>query len=81
MPDAERRALCHAAGKKICEHAEELARLLTEEQGKPLNGMGSRFELGGVQPGRTTPPTSPCPLRCCRTITRVGSSCIVSRLA
>ena len=48
-PDAERRALCHAAGKKIGEHAEELARLLTQEQGKPLNGMGSRFELGGVQ--------------------------------
>ena len=49
MPDAERRALCHAAGKKIGAHAEELARLLTQEQGKPLNGMGSRFELGGVQ--------------------------------
>ena len=48
-PDAERRALCHAVGKKIGEHAEELARLLTEEQGKPLNGMGSRFELGGIQ--------------------------------
>lgn len=48
-PDAERRALCHAVGKKIGEHAEELARLLTQEQGKPLNGMGSRFELGGVQ--------------------------------
>ena len=48
-PDAERRALCHAAGNKIGEHAEELARLLTQEQGKPLNGMGSRFELGGVQ--------------------------------
>jgi acyl-CoA reductase-like NAD-dependent aldehyde dehydrogenase len=48
-PDAERRALCHAAGKKIGEHADELARLLTQEQGKPLNGMGSRFELGGVQ--------------------------------
>ena len=49
LPEAERRALCHAAGKKIGEHAEELARLLTQEQGKPLNGMGSRFELGGVQ--------------------------------
>ena len=36
-------------GKKIGEHADELARLLTQEQGKPLNGMGSRFELGGVQ--------------------------------
>ncbi len=49
LPQAERRSLCHAAGKKIGEHAEELARLLTQEQGKPLNGMGSRFELGGVQ--------------------------------
>lgn len=48
-PDAERRKLCHAAADKIKEHAEELARLLTQEQGKPLNGMGSRFELGGVQ--------------------------------
>lgn len=48
-PDAERRKLCHAAADKIREHAEELARLLTQEQGKPLNGMGSRFELGGVQ--------------------------------
>jgi acyl-CoA reductase-like NAD-dependent aldehyde dehydrogenase len=48
-PDAERRALCHAVAKKIEEHAEELARLLTQEQGKPLNGMGSRFELGGLQ--------------------------------
>src|SRR5262249_38964301 len=49
LPEAERRSLCQAAGKKIGEHAEELARLLTQEQGKPLNGMGSRFELGGVQ--------------------------------
>ena len=49
MPDTERRGLCHAAANKVGEHAEELARLLTEEQGKPLNGMGSRFELGGVQ--------------------------------
>ena len=48
-PDAERRALCHAVANKIGEHAEELARLLTKEQGKPLNGMGSRFELGGLQ--------------------------------
>jgi acyl-CoA reductase-like NAD-dependent aldehyde dehydrogenase len=28
-------------------NAEELARLLTLEQGKPLNGLGSRYELGG----------------------------------
>ncbi len=49
LPDAERKALCHAVGNKIGEHAEELARLLTMEQGKPLNGLGSRFELGGAQ--------------------------------
>jgi len=27
---------------------DELAKLLTQEQGKPLAGMGSRFELGGA---------------------------------
>ena len=41
--------VCHAAGKKIGEHAEELRPASEQEQGKPLNGMGSRFELGGVQ--------------------------------
>ena len=33
---------------KLAEHADELARLLTQEQGKPLNGMGSRYEVGGA---------------------------------
>ncbi|GAB0119792.1 aldehyde dehydrogenase family protein [Acidisoma sp. 7E03] len=33
----------------IALHSEELALLLTLEQGKPLNGLGSRFELGGAQ--------------------------------
>jgi len=33
---------------KIGEHSEELALLLTKEQGKPLNGLGSRWELGGA---------------------------------
>lgn len=47
--EADRKAACHAIGNKIAEHAEELARLLTLEQGKPLNGFGSRFELGGAQ--------------------------------
>ncbi|BCH22627.1 aldehyde dehydrogenase family protein [Mesorhizobium sp. L-8-3] len=47
--DEDRKAACHAIGAKIAEHAEELARLLTLEQGKPLNGLGSRFELGGAQ--------------------------------
>ncbi|MGO4711239.1 aldehyde dehydrogenase family protein [Bradyrhizobium sp. 2TAF24] len=48
-PDAERKQLCHAVADKIKDNAEELARLLTIEQGKPLNGLGSRFELGGAQ--------------------------------
>ena len=47
-PDAERAAACTRVEQVITEHAEELARLLTQEQGKPLNGDGSRFELGGT---------------------------------
>jgi len=46
--DAERQAACHAIAKKVEEHAEELARLITAEQGKQLNGLGSRFEVGGT---------------------------------
>jgi acyl-CoA reductase-like NAD-dependent aldehyde dehydrogenase len=49
LPHAERKQLCHVVGEKISAHAEELARLLTMEQGKPLNGLGSRFEVGGAQ--------------------------------
>lgn len=47
--DAEWRAATEAVAKKIAEHAEELAHIVTLEQGKPLNGMGSRWELGGAQ--------------------------------
>lgn len=47
-PDAERAALCHAIAQKIEDHADELAQLITREQGKPLSGFGSRFEIGGV---------------------------------
>ncbi|MFV0384282.1 aldehyde dehydrogenase family protein [Paracoccus sp. (in: a-proteobacteria)] len=47
--DAERKAACEAIVAKIGEHAEELAELLTLEQGKPLNGLGSRWEIGGAQ--------------------------------
>jgi acyl-CoA reductase-like NAD-dependent aldehyde dehydrogenase len=36
-------------GKKIANTPRSWPALLTQEQGKPLNGMGSRFELGGVQ--------------------------------
>lgn len=48
-PDAERKAACRAVTDKIAAHAGELALLLTLEQGKPLGGMGSRFELGGAE--------------------------------
>jgi acyl-CoA reductase-like NAD-dependent aldehyde dehydrogenase len=41
--DADRQAACMAVAAKIEEHAEELAKLLTQEQGKPLGGLGSRW--------------------------------------
>lgn len=47
--DAERQGACEAVTAKLAEHAEELAQLITAEQGKPLNGLGSRFEMGGAQ--------------------------------
>lgn len=48
VPDAERALLIATCADVIDAHAEELARILTSEQGKPLGGMGSRFELGGA---------------------------------
>ncbi len=46
---SERRAeACMAVAQKIEDHAEELAQLITREQGKPLNGNGSRWEVGGA---------------------------------
>jgi acyl-CoA reductase-like NAD-dependent aldehyde dehydrogenase len=48
VPDADRAETCRKIAASIEAHAEELARLLTLEQGKPLNGLGSRFELGGA---------------------------------
>ncbi|MCK9550993.1 aldehyde dehydrogenase family protein [Aquamicrobium sp.] len=47
-PEGERRKLCEAMTAKLEEHSEELALLLTREQGKPLNGLGSRWELGAA---------------------------------
>ena len=44
----ERKKLCHAVAQKLADHSEEIARLITLEQGKPLNGLGSRFEMGGA---------------------------------
>ena len=47
-PDADLKSACEAVTAKIAEHSEELSILLTQEQGKPLNGLGSRWELGGA---------------------------------
>lgn len=49
LPDGQRQAACAALAGKLADHAEEIARLLTLEQGKPLAGMGSRYEMGGAQ--------------------------------
>lgn len=46
--DAEREAACLALTEKMNAHAEELALLITKEQGKPLNGFGSRWEMAGA---------------------------------
>jgi acyl-CoA reductase-like NAD-dependent aldehyde dehydrogenase len=46
--DQSRIEACRAVAEAISSHAEELATLLTLEQGKPMNGLGSRFELGGA---------------------------------
>lgn len=47
--DETRAQACREMARVLGENAEELARLLTTEQGKPLGGLGSRFELGGCQ--------------------------------
>lgn len=46
--DGVLQAACEAVTAKIAEHSEELAELITREQGKPLNGLGSRWEMGGA---------------------------------
>ncbi len=45
--DEDRVAACKAIARAVTDHAAELAVLLTQEQGKPLKGLGSEFELGG----------------------------------
>lgn len=47
LDDSERANACGALAKALTDNAAELAELLTKEQGKPLKGMGSEFELGG----------------------------------
>lgn len=43
----ERKKACCRIASVIEKHSDELAILLTREQGKPLSGLGSRFELQG----------------------------------
>ena len=45
--DDDRVGACQAMAKVCTDNADELAVLLTKEQGKPLGGIGSRFEMGG----------------------------------
>lgn len=45
--DDDRVAACQAIAKVCTDNAEELSVLLTKEQGKSLNGIGSKFEIGG----------------------------------
>lgn len=45
VPDEERSAVCGKIAAVIGEHADELATLLTQEQGKPLSG--AKMEIGG----------------------------------
>ena len=46
--ERKRQTACRKIAEKFEQHAEELAQLLTAEQGKPLNGLGSRWEIGGA---------------------------------
>jgi acyl-CoA reductase-like NAD-dependent aldehyde dehydrogenase len=47
--DEERKGAVNRMADAIHANMEELAELLTREQGKPLNGLGSRFELHGAE--------------------------------
>ncbi|WP_246624580.1 aldehyde dehydrogenase family protein [Oceanobacter mangrovi] len=48
LTDGQRQAYCHQIADKLEAHHEELAAILTSEQGKPMGGTGSMFEIGGA---------------------------------
>lgn len=48
VPESKRQAACMEVASIIENNAEELALLLTAEQGKPLQGLGSHWEIGGA---------------------------------
>ncbi|MDS9470176.1 aldehyde dehydrogenase family protein [Paracoccus sp. MBLB3053] len=45
---ADRAAACEAIAAKLEEHTEKIAVLIAREQGKLLNGLGSRFQMGSA---------------------------------
>lgn len=45
--DEDRRLACTKVSEVITKNAEELSELITREQGKPLKGLGSEFEVAG----------------------------------
>ena len=47
LSSTERADYLRRAADEIDAHAEELARIIAREQGKPLNGAGARFEAAG----------------------------------
>jgi acyl-CoA reductase-like NAD-dependent aldehyde dehydrogenase len=48
LPDSERVAKMNEIADRLEANQKDLARLITLEQGKPLNGPGSIFEVGGA---------------------------------
>jgi len=56
---AERSALLHRVADAIDANAEPLARLLSREQGKPLNGPNARFEVGACSAWLRTTAATP----------------------
>lgn len=48
LPEVNRKAALGALAGKLEAHAAKLAKLVTQEQGKPLAGPGSTFEVGGA---------------------------------
>jgi acyl-CoA reductase-like NAD-dependent aldehyde dehydrogenase len=47
VADGERAAACEKLAGVLQDNLPELSKLLTQEQGKPLKGEGSEFEIGG----------------------------------
>ena len=45
---------------RLAKRDEAIARVLTQEQGKPQDGFGSRLEMGGAQAWADLRPTCPC---------------------